>query len=340
MAKYKVKELVDKSVWEDFVLSHNPKSFLQSWNWGETNKLMGGNIFRLGFFEREKLVGVCLLIKQMAKRGPHFLVPGGPVIDWSDKSLLEFVIKAIKNLAKKEHVWFVRIRPELFDTKENKTIFSKLGFVSSPMHLHAENTWVLDIDKEDEDLLMSMRKNTRYLIRKSQKMGLSFYETIDVRASGILKKLQDETVARLKFVGFPEKLFKAQLETFGKDNQARLFTCNKGGETLVAAIIIFYGKYAYYHHSGSSSKHREIPSSYFLQWNIIKEAKKRGSKYYNFWGIAPEGSKKHRFSGVTTFKKGFGGKRVDWLHAQDLPISPLYWTTYLFETSRRIFRGL
>ena len=80
--------------------------------------------------------------------------------------------------------------------------------------------------------------------------------------------------------------------------------------------------------------------SYFLQWQIIKEAKNRGIKYYNFWGIAPNDNPNHRFAGVTMFKTGFGGERIDWLHAHDLPISNKYWLTYLFESGRRIFRRL
>ncbi len=155
-------------------------------------------------------------------------------------------------------------------------------------------------------------------------MNLSFESSLDPKDSKILKKLQDETVKRHKFVGFSENLFKAQLATFGQDNQAKLFICKKGQTTLAAAIIIFYGNFAYYHHSGSTSKFPELPFSYFLQWKIIQEAKKRGTKFYNFWGIAPTDNPKHRFAGVTIFKKGFSGVRIDWLHAHDLPLTPLY----------------
>lgn len=340
MGNYKTKEIRDSKIWESFVLSKKPKSFLQSWNWGRTNKITENKIFRLGFYLNNELKGACLLIEQKARRGPHLLIPGGPVIDWSDQTLIDFSISEIKRLAKKEEAWFVRVRPELLDTKDNRKLFKKLGFVSAPMHLHAENTWVLDITQEEEEILYGMRKNTRYLIRKSLKAGLKIDKTTHKKDVVILAKLQEETVKRLGFVGFSKKLFEAELETFGKDNQAQLFICKKGKTPLVAAIIVYYGDYAYYHYSGSSNKLREIPSSYFLQWSVINEAKKRELKYYNFWGIAPEGAKKHRFSGVTTFKKGFGGKRVDWLHAHDLPISNNYWATYTFETLRRITRGL
>jgi len=340
MAQYQTKEIKNRKIWEQFVLSQNPQSFLQSWNWGETNKTIGNKIFRLGFFNRKKLVGICLLIKQNAKRGSHLIIPGGPIINWDNQNLINFVSREIKKLAREEKAWFVRVRPELLDSPKSRQLFKSLGFVSAPMHLHAENTWVLDITPQEKDLLMEMRKNTRYLIRKSLKTNLKLQITTDTKASKILKKLQDETVARHKFVGFPEKLFQALLKTFGKNNQGKMFIVKSNREILAAAIIIFYGQSAYYYLSGSSDKSRNTPASYFLQWQIIKEAKKRGFRYYNFWGIAPTANPHHRFWGVTVFKKGFGGQRIDWLHAQDLPISPFYWLTYIFETARKISRSL
>jgi len=340
MYNLKYKEVSDKKTWEDFILSHNPRSFLQSWNWGEVNERLGKKIYRIGFYDDSNLVGESLIIKENAKRGPHFLIPGGPIIDWGSQVQINAFIKCIKNLAREEHVWFIRIRPEVMDSRESKKMFSELGFVSAPMHLHAENTWVLDISPPEESIVAGMRKTTRYLVRNSQKHNLICEQTIDSEQIKILSDLQKETVVRHNFVGFSDKIFRYQLETFGKDNQGKLFICRQAEKDLAAAIIIFYGDTAYYHHSGSTSNYRGIPFSYFLQWQVILEAKKRGIKYYNFWGIAPNDNPKHRFAGVTTFKKGFGGKRVDWIHARDLPVSLLYVFTYTFEFLRKVFRRL
>jgi lipid II:glycine glycyltransferase (peptidoglycan interpeptide bridge formation enzyme) len=334
------KEISKKEDWEKFVLSQGVKSFLQSWNWGETNKLLGKKIYRLGFYQGEKLVGVSLVIVEEARRGKHFLIPGGPLLNWDDQGLRNYFLKVIKSLGKKENAWFVRIRPEVSDLPENRKMFSRMGFISAPMHLHAENTWVLNINQPDEKLLSGMRKTTRYLIRKSLNMGLTLDKTVDPQKTSVLTNLQKETVIRHKFVGFSDSLFKNQLITFGVDSQAELYICKNGKFNLAAAIIIFYGDMAYYHHSASTSEFREIPFSYFLQWKIITEARERGLKYYNFWGIAPNDDPNHRFAGVTTFKKGFGGERVDWLHARDLVISPLYYFTYLFELFRKSLRRL
>ncbi len=340
MADYTSKVITDKNIWEGFVLSKKPKSFLQSWNWGEVNDKMGAKIFRLGLYSGKKLSGVCLLILEKAKRGRHLIVPGGPVLDWGDSELVNFFVNQIKTIAHDENAWFVRIRPEILDTPENRSRFKKLGFLPAPMHLHAENTWILDISKPEAELLSGMRKTTRYLVKRGDTYGLACEESEDLSYAKILFRLQKETMERHGFVGFPERLFRTEVETFSNDNQGKVFVCKKGGKILAAAIIIFYGDSAYYHFSGSVSGYSKIPFSYFLQWQIIKSAKKRGLKFYNFWGIAPVNEPHHRFAGVTVFKTGFGGERIDWLHAHDLPVSKLYWITFAFETLRKIFRRL
>lgn len=342
MDKYDIKIITNKKVWEDFLLARNPQSFLQSWNWGETNRLMDKKVFRIGIYNKIKdsLEGIYLAIKEEAKRGPHLLIPAGPIINWEDKKVVSCFMDSVKNLGKQEKIWFIRVRPEIPDNIENRQLFLQLGFISAPMHLHAENTWVLDITPDEEKILAKMRKTTRYLIRKSLNMNLTFNVSTDIKDSRILEKLQSETVERHGFVGFPKIIFEKQLETFGNDKQGALCICRKGEISLAAAIIIFYGNCAYYHHSGSTMRFPSIPSSYFLQWKIIQEARSRGCKYYNFWGIAPTDDPRHRFAGVTIFKKGFGGTRIDWLHAQDLIISPFYWFTYIFEIIRKIIRQL
>ncbi len=338
--KLGIKEIDSKKEWERFVSNYPPLSFLQSWNWGEVNKLMGEKIFRLGLYEGNKLTGVCLAIMTKAKRGSHLLVPGGPLIDYKKKTQIKTVFNYLKDLGKREGAWFIRVRPQLLDSPENQKIFKSSGFISAPIHLHAETTWELEIDRPEEEILMEMRKTTRYLVRRGEKLGLVCRQSKETRDVKILFKLQQETVKRHGFVGFPLKMFKAHLESFGEDNQASLFLVEYQKKVLAAAIFIFYHQIAYYHYSASSSDFPKIPASYFLIWQAIKEAKKRDCRIFNFWGIAPTENSSHPWVGLTLFKKGFGGERVDYLHAQDYPLRIYYWLTRGFETVRRIRRKL
>ena len=112
------------------------------------------------------------------------------------------------------------------------------------------------------------------------------------------------------------------------------------------AIVIFWQNMAFYHH-GASVSGQKVPVSYLLQWEAIKEAKKRGCQFYNFWGIAPDVKEKedvarsrHPWAGLSLFKMGFGGYRKEYVKTQDLPLSVKYIFNYLIEKARKAKRGL
>lgn len=335
-----IKEIKEKKVWEEFVLTDKNGSFLQSWNWGEFQKAMGEKIFRLGIFDQKKLVGVCLLIKIQARRGIHFICPAGPLIDWKKENQFKVLVEYVKNLAKKEKAVFIRIRPPLEDKKKNKELFEKLGFCPAPMHLHAERTWLLDITPDRKTLLANMRKNTRYLIRKAKRTEIKVLQSQKVKDIEYLYQLQMKTVARHGFVPFSKKHFENVLKAFKDDDQAKLFLAKYKGEIVSAAMIMFYKDQAVYHYAANSLEYPKVPTSYLIIWQAILEAKKRGLKTFNFWGIAPPDKPNHRFAGVTIFKKGFGGEEKVFLHAQDLPLSAWYGVNFIIEEIRKKARHL
>ena len=205
------------------------------------------------------------------------------------------------------------------------------------MHLTAETTWVLPLEPSEEELLKNMRKTTRYLIKKAEKLGVKVSQSTDPQDIDRLYKLQQETVDRKHFVPFSQDYFLAELKSFLPD-KIRLFKAGYQGKILAIAMIIFYGTEAVYHYSGSSNVNREIPASYLLQWEVIKTAKKLGMKRYNFWGYTAD--PRHRFFGPSLFKAGFGGREVRYLPAQDLVVSQAYWPNWLVETLRRKLRRL
>lgn len=329
-----------KSIWEDFVTHHPQANFLQSWFWGEVHQKLGCKIFRLGFYHGQKIIGIALLIKKEARRGRYLECSGGPLFNEDSKKFLDSFTEILKILGVAEKCHFIRIRPQLPETQEYYKLFKQLGFVIAPMHLHAQNTWQLNITKSDDQLLKEMRKSTRYLIKKAIRDEVRVTNSTDPKDINWLYQLQLETAKRHHFIPFQEKFFLAELRAFAPVDKIRIFRAEYCGEVLSVAIIIFYGNQAVYHYSGSGPKALKIPATYLMLWEAISEAKKRGLKIFNFWGIAPNDNPQHRFAGVTLFKKGFGGYRVDYLPAQDLPLTHYYWIIYIFERLRKIFRRL
>ncbi|MBI3109907.1 peptidoglycan bridge formation glycyltransferase FemA/FemB family protein [Candidatus Daviesbacteria bacterium] len=334
-----VKEINQKDTWEKFVLSFDGANFLQSYNWGEFHQRLGKFIKRLGFYDRGKLLGVMLSIKEDAKRATYLTIPGGPLIDFSNEALVKLFKKTLLDSAKEQNCSFIRIRPQLLENEENALIFGKLGFKNAPMHLHAELTRQLDLTKTEEELLSEMRKTTRYEIKQAIKSGIKITVSKNIEDIDDFYKLQKETAKRQGFVEFDKKFLKEQFKVFAQDRKVLLFTAYLGTKMLAQAFIIFYGQEADYHYGASTPDGRIYPGAYLIQWGAIKEAKKRGMKRYNLWGVAPEDQKNHRFYGVSVFKRGFGGEDVQYMHARDLVIDPLkYKLNWLVETVRRKVR--
>jgi len=344
-----IREIKEKDIWENFLLECDEKTFLNSWNWGEFQKTMGNKIWRFGIFENNKFISIALVVKTAAKRGTFLLVPHGPNIKIHNSlkeklktQILEAFLEELKRIAKKEKADFIRINPVWERNEENNKIFQKLGFIKAPIHAHPEASWKLDIRLPEEELLMNMRKTTRYLIKQTLKNNdLEIYQSNRMEDINVFDKLNQEVAKFQHFIPFSKEYIKNEFKIFKNDNQALIFFGKYKGEIIAAAFVLFWSNIGFYHHAALVPKHHKIPIAYLLQWEAIKEAKKRGCTLYDFWGyVSPKEHPKHPWAGPTLFKMGFGGRVYEYVKTQDLPLSKKYCLTKLFEIIRRIKRGL
>lgn len=332
-----IQEIDNKTIWEGFLANVKEKTFLHSWDWGQFQEMTGERIWRLGVYESDELFAAALVIKVSSRRGNFLFIPHGPIIRNQEEmpnltfQILQELTSELGELARQEKCSFLRISPIVEDNEEHRTIFKNLGFRFAPMHMHAELTWILDISEHEEDVLMHMRKTTRNLIRRGEREGVEVMP-------GTLADFYDlyqETVKRQQFVPFAMSYLQKELDAFG-DN-AQIFVAKYDGNILAGALVVFFDTTAYYHHGAST--HSDVPAAYSLQWEIIKEAKKRGIKQYNFWGVVPESDTNHPWWGLSLFKRGFGGHEWNLLHAQDLPLSWKYYISWGIEKARKWKRG-
>ena len=78
-------------------------------------------------------------------------------------------------------------------------------------------------------------------------------------------------------------------------------------------------------------------ATYLLQWDAIREAKKRQCTAYDFLGISPDG--RGKLAGVTEFKLRFNPEKKHWPHEQVIVFKPFM--LFLFQCVsklRKIFR--
>jgi len=346
-----IKEINSKEIWEEFLNECEEKTFLDSWNWGEFQKLEGNKIWRMGIYKDNVLIAVFLVVKIKAKRGTFLFIPHGPVVKNFDSQipllkddLLRILVGKTKNLAKNEKAIFLRISPIWERNGENNLLFKKLNFITAPIHIHPEVTWELDLRKSEEEILKEMRKTTRYLIKKSlENKEIEIIKSKEIKDLVRFYEVYNLTAKRHKFVPYYFSYLKNQFLQFLNDNQILIFLGKHKEKIVSSAIIVYWQKIGFYHHGASLSEYNnnKTPVSYLLQWEAIREAKKRGCKKYNFWGIAPEEKDlKHPWYGLSLFKMGFGGEKKEYVKTQDLLFNWRYWLTFAFEKARKIKRRL
>jgi len=336
-----VENTIGQKEWEDFIFLHEEANFLHSWHWGEFYENLNQKVQRSAFYKNKKLVGAMLSIVEEAKRGQYLIVPGGPIIDWQDPEIVGEFVRELRKIAILNNCSFARVRPQLTDSRFSESLFKKLGFTKAAMHLHAELTSQLDITKTEEELLKQMRKTTRHEIKKAEKEKIKIVTSQDPKEMKNFYDLQLETANRQKFTPFAYEYLHEQFKVFAKNKKAILYKAYFKNKLLALAFIIFYGEEAVYHYGASTQEERDHPGAYLIQWRAILEAKKRGMKRYNFWGVAPLEKTNHRFYGLSIFKRGFGGEDVRYLHAQDFIINyPKYFINYAVETMRKFTRKL
>ena len=381
-----IKKINNKSIWEDFLLNCEEKTFLSSWNWGEFQEKMGNKIWRLGIYEIANcklqianLVAVALVTKVVARRGTFLLAQHAPVvmpnvnpfgklrvdgersrtinpfgklrvdgersrtIKAQMSNVFGVLLEELKRIGKEERATFIRMNPLWGKNQENQNILKSLGFKESSMHANAyEATWKLDLTPSEEEILMNMRKTTRYLIRQTQKnQDITVEKSENLDDLEIYQNLNMEVAKRQKFVPFSSEYIKNEFELFSKDNEALWLFGKYKGEVVAGVLVIFWSGIGFYHQAASLAKYAKFSIPYLLQWEAIKEAKRRSCSFYDFWGFTdPKKYPNHPWAGPTLFKMGFGGRVFEYVKTQDFPLSKKYWLTYFFEKMRKTKRGL
>lgn len=339
---YSIRPVTDISTWEAFIAAQPFSPFLQSWKYGDFFAALGEKSWVWGVYEGDRLCGGSIVVSTHAKRGNFLYLPYGPVIapDHQDRAGFFTAFTAhLKTFAKTNGYDFIRMSPFLDDTPDLRQIVADYGFRPAPIHILAETTWLLDVTPDEETLLANMNKNHRNLIRRCLKEGARIEMSATEGSLQAFNDMLDETTKRHKFHRFSRSYITREFQTF--QPEAILFNAYlPDGSLDASAVIMYYANMAAYRHGASRMQNSKVPTSYLLQWEAIREAKRRGIQWYNFWGIAPaDADKSHPFHGFTHFKKGFGGVQKDLLPCHDLPISKKYWFTWTIETIRRLKRG-
>jgi lipid II:glycine glycyltransferase (peptidoglycan interpeptide bridge formation enzyme) len=327
---YRVVELTEEAgPLNDFVSRSPFGNILQSWEWGEFLKRQGLSVFRLGMMRDDTLVFIATIARYPLPFGWSYLYcPRGPVLlseQYNSKDVWEVFFQEIHLLGKREHAVFFRLDPPF---SLSSFPAQQLGFVPAPRDRQPRATLLIDLTQSEAQLLHRMKPKWRYNIHVAERRGVTVREATSEDDIAIFTELVAQTASRQHFRTYRVSYFQELISTLGPQ-RAAVYLASYRGQIIVGILVTYSHGVATYLHGGSSRNYRDTMASHLLQWHAMREARRRGCTVYDFWGIVPQGAgPRHPFAGITRFKLGFGGRRVEYAGTFDLPFSRFWYILY------------
>lgn len=306
------------------IYTEKKNNLFQSPCWQEVQEAQGEKTWWLPADEEEILV----VKKAMPSQYSYLYVPHGPLTSLEGWHVF---LKKAHELAQQERAVFLRVEPL---TVPNGVLgelsFNKINSYSPFSNQHSpENTLLLDISKEPEEILAQMKPKGRYNIKLAERKGVKVRQSQNLQDLKVFYNLSVAMEER-GFSSFNFEHYQKLLAVLAEKKNLKLFVAEHKKKPLSVLMVLFYGKVAIYLHGASGSEERELMPNHLAQWHAILEAKKRGCEVYDFWGIAPEDQPEHPWSGITRFKKSFGGEPVQLLGAYDFTFSSFWYKMFSF----------
>lgn len=242
----------------------------------------------------------------------------------------------------------IRFDPDvIFTSTEDRDFFNyglktvsfadKLKLKKNKVDIQPPDSTLVDLTRTEEEILEKMHQKWRYNIRLSERKGVKInrYLGNDINLSTKIDKfyeLTKETNARdgnsSHAKSYYLDLIKSSAEqiALGKDVPViSLYIAEHEGDEIASIMTLFSHDEAIYLYGASSNNKRNLMPNHLLQWTAMRDAKAYGSKFYDMYGMPPEGKDEHHpMHGLYMFKANFGGKIIHRTGSWDIPTSFWY----------------
>lgn len=255
--------------------------------------------------------------------------PRGPLVP---PLRLGEAIAAVREALARERCASLLCDPEAPDDPLIKESLARNGVRASPVFVQPRRTLLLNLSRENEDLLGSMRKKTRQYIHKAERAGVVTEETRDLDR---FLKVLNAVAERDRFATHSREYFERLLVAFG--DRAHVMLARVGDEDAGALLLVRMADRAWELYGGWSGAHAEARPFYLLKWRAMLRMRQLGVRRYDMYGLA-EGAD-DPLAGVENFKRGYGGEIATWIGALETPVRPLLYPLWQLGARRRLARS-
>ena len=313
---------------------------LQGWGFGEARAALGQEPMRFLVRRGSSTVGALQLLRKRLVPGVSTLyAPRGPAVE--DLAILPELADPLRRLAKMSDV-YCKVEPprpvpaatgrvgRVEDLPaDQRDVPARHGPFRRAQVEQPEHTILTDLTRDTDDLFAGLHKMARRNVRTAERMGVQAGRDDDFEA---FWQIFTATNERARLGAFPRSYYET-LHRVGNahGSEAYLVLSRHEGQALAGGFSLALGDTTAYLYGGSVRDERaptdgerrkdaKAPDAFY--WNAMLDAKERGYRVFDFWGIPTVlDESKHSF-GVFKMKLKFSTERY-WFPAYDLPLSPL-----------------
>lgn len=203
----------------------------------------------------------------------------------------QFLNSVVNYVRKNLNVDFLEsINTSIFSTFPDESIYCKFG------------SYIVDLEKSEENLFSGLHSKHRNVIRKAKKDGLVVLHGNEYLLD--CYNLIDETFARQGILAPKIEYIKRLTDL--KDNVS--FVVVKLNDKIEGcAIFLWNKKHSCYYLHGGSVQNSHGGAMNLLHWETMIRMKENGVKYYDFVGGRINPDEGSRLEGIQRFKSRFGG---------------------------------
>ncbi|MEO8251817.1 MAG: peptidoglycan bridge formation glycyltransferase FemA/FemB family protein [Chloroflexota bacterium] len=323
----------DEAAWQALLGRTASGDFLHDWAWAAVAAFDGQPQRRFVAEENGEIVALVAAQERRMPLGRSFwYVPHGPVLDYADPRAGEWVRAlaiALREVGRAGRVVAAKLEPRIEADSASVALFGRLR--PDPRPVQVGQTRLVDLG-DDEVLLSSFDKDTRYAVRRSQREGVEVRVLADASNTAPIDALHGLVLDTQRRAGFPKpslERYRIAWQGLGGAGRASILEARRGGQLLASGMLVVEGDRSFYLFAGSRREEPGEPkhyASYLLQWEMMRRARDLGSRVHDLWGIAPaDAGPDHAWHGVGLFKKGFGGRAVRWAGTWDVVIDPSFY---------------
>lgn len=337
-----IQELGQPQDWDTWIALHPFGDILQSWEWGEVKRGELWRAMRIRVLEHADILAQAqILTRKMPLGMSLYYMPRGPVMDYASPragEILNTILDWTKEHATRHRGLMIKLGPavSLAQAPQATQLFMAAGLKPSFKSVQAQHTYIVDLSQTEAAIMESFDKDTRNLVRRSAREGVvvdSYTEAGEQKGLRTFHNLYMAAAEHGRFAPRPWGQFSRLWEIMAPLGMARVYIASFEDKPLAGNLVLKLGDKSFQLYAGSRRDEPKKFATYALQWATMQDLKANGVTAYDMWGRAPSNDPKHSWAGLSLFKKGFGGKEVEYVGDFDLPLSPTY---PIFDTANRL----